>query len=102
MPPHDLVVLPADPNDPLDHTCPTDHCHHANNAAIIAVKEVFGILGVDVDNPESVEEFREDLRFGKRMRKMVRSSTLALVGAFFAAVGTGIWELIASFFPKGH
>jgi hypothetical protein len=33
------------------------------------VKKVFAILGVDIDRPESVEEFREDLRFGKRMRK---------------------------------
>ena len=32
------------------------------DAADRAVKKVFAILGVDVDKPESVEEFREDLR----------------------------------------
>ena len=46
-------------------------CNNPNcqEAADRAVKKVFAILGVDIDRPESVEEFREDLRFGKRMRK---------------------------------
>jgi hypothetical protein len=30
-----------------------------------AVRKTFAILGVNIDNPESVEEFRQDLRFGK-------------------------------------
>ena len=39
------------------------------DAADRAVKKVFAILGVDIDKPESVEEFREDLRFGRKLRK---------------------------------
>jgi hypothetical protein len=35
-----------------------------------AVRKTFAILGVNVDNPESVEEFRQDLRFGKQLRKI--------------------------------
>ena len=34
-------------------------------AADRAVKRVFSILGVDIDRPESIEEFRADLRFGR-------------------------------------
>ena len=35
------------------------------NIADKSVKKVFAILGVDIDDPQQVEEFREDLRFGK-------------------------------------
>lgn len=44
-------------------------CPQSVEAADHAVRKVFSILGVDIDKPESVEEFREDLRFGKRLRK---------------------------------
>ena len=54
-------------------------------AADRAVKKVFAILGVDVDKPESVEEFREDLRFGKKMRKSADHGFLALMGVLAAA-----------------
>jgi hypothetical protein len=55
------------------------------------VKKVFAILGVDIDRPESVEEFREDLRFGKRMRKAADHGFLALVGLFVVGLGAIIW-----------
>jgi hypothetical protein len=60
-------------------------------AADRAVKKVFAILGVDIDKPESVEEFREDLRFGKRMRKAADHGFLALVGLFVVGLGAIIW-----------
>ena len=66
----------------------------SEDAAEHAVKKVFAILGVDIERPESVEEFREDLRFGKRMRKVADHGTLAFFGvvaaAFAAAVLAGI------------
>ena len=43
---------------------PPEHCPHAAEAADTAVKKVFAILGVDVDVPKEVEQFRENLRFG--------------------------------------
>lgn len=60
------------------------------DAADRAVKKVFAILGVDIDKPESVEDFREDLRFGKKLRRIADHSTLA----FFAVIAVGAASLI--------
>ena len=56
-----------------------------------AVRKTFAILGVDVDKPESVEEFRQDLRFGKRLRKIADHGTLAFIAAVAVAVAGAIW-----------
>lgn len=61
-------------------------------AADRAVKKVFAILGVDIDKPESVEEFREDLRFGRRMRKAADHGTLAIVGLVIVGLGAAVWS----------
>jgi len=60
------------------------------------VKKVFAILGVDIDKPESVEEFREDLRFGKRMRKAADHGFLALVGLVVVGLGAVVWAGVMS------
>ncbi len=69
------------------------NCNNPNcqDAADRAVKKVFAILGVDIDKPESVEEFREDLRFGKRMRKAADHGFLAMIGLFVVGLGAIIW-----------
>jgi hypothetical protein len=82
-------------------TTPTD-CPHAKDAAELAVKKVFAILGVDIDKPESVEEFREDLRFGKKMRKAADHGFLALMGVIAAAAAAAVWAGIVSNITKGH
>ena len=66
-------------------------CPHAVDAAERAVKKVFAILGVDIAKPESVEEFREDLRFGKRMRKASDYGFLTLVSAFVGGIALALW-----------
>jgi hypothetical protein len=68
----------------------------SEDAAELAVKKVFAILGVDIDRPESVEEFREDLRFGKRMRKIADHGTLAFFGVVAAAFAAAVWAGIVS------
>ncbi len=78
--------------------CPDEACQ---DAADRAVKKVFAILGVDVDKPESVEEFREDLRFGKRMRKAADRGWLALIGVITAGLAAATWAGIVSNI-KGH
>jgi hypothetical protein len=60
-------------------------------AADRAVKKVFAILGVDIDKPESVEEFREDLRFGKRLRKAADHGTMVLVGFLLIGLASAVW-----------
>lgn len=66
-----------------------------------AVKKTFAILGVDIDKPESVEEFRQDLRFGKRLRKIADHGTLAFFGAVAVAVAAAIWIGITNAINKG-
>lgn len=68
-----------------------DELPQAEQAADHAVRKVFAILGVDIDKPESVEEFREDLRFGKRMRKAADHGFLALMGVMAAAFAAAVW-----------
>lgn len=68
-----------------------DSCKHSEAAARSAVKQVFAILGVDVDNPAAVEEFRKDLRFGGMMRKASDKGFIAVVVMFFVAIGVTAW-----------
>lgn len=57
-----------------------------------AVKKVFAILGVDINKPESVEGFREDLRFGRKLRKLADHGTLVIVGLLFTGLAWAVFE----------
>ena len=65
-------------------------------AAESAVKKVFAILGADIDRPESVEEFRADLRFGRKLRKIADHGMLAFFAVAAAALAAAVWSGIAS------
>ena len=80
---------------------PPEYCPHVKEAADEAVKKVFAILGVDVDKPESVEEFREDLRFGKRMRKALDHGMIAIVAVIGAAVCAAVWTGVVENLRRG-
>jgi hypothetical protein len=60
-----------------------------------AVKKTFAILGVNVDDPASIEEFRQDLRFGKRLRKLADHGGLAFAAAVSIAIAAAIWAGVA-------
>ena len=77
-------------------------CGYAAEAAEIAVKRVFAILGVDIDKPESVEEFREDLRFGKRLRKGADHGFLAFIAILTTGIAAALWAGIISKVSGGH
>ena len=68
-----------------------ERCEIAEEAADASVKKVFAILGVDVDHPESVERFREDLRFGGKMRRAADHGLLAIVGLIVIGLGAAVW-----------
>jgi hypothetical protein len=74
--------------------CPTNP--QCQEVADKAVKRVFAILGVDVDDPREVEEFREDLRFGKRLRKYSDYGTMAIVAAVCVAIAAALWAGVIS------
>lgn len=82
--------------EPKEPQCQVHDCRHmsdaAEQAADHAVRKVFAILGVDINKPESIEEFREDLRFGKKLRRMSDHGQLAIVAALVLAVLWAIWE----------
>jgi len=75
----------------MDPHCTDDSCQ---DSADRAVKKVFAILGVDVDRPESVEEFREDLRFGKKLRRAADHGFFAVVGMVAIAMAVAVWVSI--------
>lgn len=81
---------------------PPEYCPHVKEAADEAVKKVFAILGVDVDVPKEVEQFRENLRFGASMRRAADKGVLAIVGAIAVAGLAALWAGIVSSFVKGH
>lgn len=72
------------------------NCPHIDTAVHQAIKDVFAILGVNVDDPKQVEEFREDLRFGGKLRKVADHSLLALFGVIAAAFAAAVWAGISS------
>jgi len=75
--------------------CPTPDrrksCDLADKAAQVAVKETFAIMGVDVDNPHDVEDFRRGLRFGNDMRKMADKGKIALFLFVISAIAGAFW-----------
>ena len=75
---------------------PQQRNESAIHAADLAVKRVFFMLGVDVDNAESVENFRQDLRFGRNLRKLSNHALLSFAGLLMLGVATAIWTGILS------
>lgn len=79
-----------------------EYCPHVKHAADAAVKQVFAILGVDVDVPKEVEQFRENLRFGASMRRAADKGMLAIVGAIAVGAMAALWAGIVSSMVKGN
>lgn len=82
----------------LDSNCPRPEpteCPHAEDSAERAVKKTFAILGIDIDKPEQIEEFRRDLRFAGDLRKEIsdgrRSIRNALIGLIAAGIVGALW-----------
>lgn len=71
----------------------------ADEIAHKAVKQVFAILGVNIDEPIEVSEFQADLRFGRTLRNATNKgfvSVFALVcTSLVIFAGLGIKATIA-------
>lgn len=59
-----------------------------------AVKKTFAILGVDINDPAEVEEFRQDLRFSSRMRAAMDKGFMAFTAAVAVAMAAAMWAAI--------
>lgn len=86
-----------------EHCTPAQRasCPHAEESAKLAVKEVFAILGVNVDIPKEVEEFRSDLRFGATLRRAADRGLLAVTAAIATAALAALWAGIVSKISSG-
>ena len=94
------------------HSCDIEDCSESKEAfcsigervseesADKAVKKVFAILGVDINKPESVEEFREDLRFGKKLRKLADHGVFVLVALLFTGLAWAALDGVISKFRR--
>lgn len=66
------------------------------------MKKVFAILGVDIDVPREVEQFRENLRFGASMRRAADKGMLTVIGVLVTAMLAALWAGIVSKLTGGH
>lgn len=66
----------------------------SEEAARRAVKKVFAILGVDIDDPKEVEEFRKDLRFAADMRQYTKKGFMVFFTAIIGLAATAAWVFI--------
>jgi hypothetical protein len=64
-------------------------------------KSMLANLGVDIDNPESVDAFRKNIQFNQGVRKNLLNALGAFVFAICGAMGVGVWNLISAGFGKG-
>jgi len=69
-------------------SCPISECTKPEDAAHKAVKQVFDILGVNIDNAKEVEEFRKVLRFSGAMLNYSNKGKLATFLSLIA-IATG-------------
>lgn len=76
--------------------CSPGYCPQVQQAADDAVRKVFAILGVNVDVPKEVEEFRENLRFGASMRRAADKGMIAIVGLLATAAVASLWTGIVA------
>lgn len=67
----------------------------SEEASDMAVRKVFAILGVDIEEPEQVASFQDDLRFGRRLRKAADKGFLAFAGVGGVAMAYALWDGIA-------
>ena len=90
------------PEERHQRTLPPEYCPHVKEAADEAVKKVFAILGVDIDVPKEVEEFRGNLRFGASMRRAADKGILAIIGAIAVGALAALWAGIVSKIAGSH
>ncbi len=72
--------------------CPATNCTKPDDAAKEAVKRTFAILGVDVDDPQQLEEFRKGLRFGEDLVIMSKRGKIAAMTTAIGLLGAAIWN----------
>ena len=73
--------------------CPAniDECPHLERSAELAVKKVFAILGVNIDEPKEVASFQENLRFAATLRQAADRGMFAFAVLLVTGAAAMIW-----------
>lgn len=79
----------------------TDSAAIAKAAAHEAVRETFSKLGVDTDDQESVDAFRDDLRFARTIRQKAGMGIDAILKVVFVAIASAIAGAVAKYLHIG-
>lgn len=66
-----------------------------------ALRDTFLLFDVDINKSDDVKEFRDDLRFGRQVRKLAWHGTLAVVSTAVVAAAISAWAGIVSAI-RGH
>lgn len=74
-----------------DRRAPAPMCQYSDQAARRAVKDTFAILGVDINDPKQVEEFRKSLRFSDELRALADKGKLVVVTALIGTIMAALW-----------
>jgi hypothetical protein len=64
-------------------------------------KSMLASLGVDIDKPESVDAFRQNLQFNQGIRNNMARALGAFIFAVCGAMGVAVWNVISSRFGHG-
>ena len=59
-------------------------------------------LGVNIDDPRSVEAFSKSLQFGQAMQGTMTKAAWAFLSAFCGGMGMALWVIINSAFGRGN
>lgn len=78
----------------LEEKLGTSELRIAEKAVDMAVHRAFSHLGVNIDNPDSLQVFRDDLRFGGVFRNAVQKGFFAFLAAICGAIGVSIWLVL--------
>lgn len=54
-------------------------------------RTIFSLIGIDVDKPESLEEFRANVRFSAVVHKAAQAGVLAVITTVAGLVISGLW-----------
>lgn len=72
-------------------SCPAPGCRLPEAAADAAVKKVFAIFGVNIDDPQQVQQLQDLLRF---LATAKRTISVVLVGSMTVATGSLTYWII--------
>lgn len=75
--------------------CPSPGCRLPEAAADSAVRKVFAILGVDIDDPQQVQRFQDQLRFTAKLQDVFDKG---FFGVLAAAASIATAAVIAKLF----